>query len=242
MKCGVLIIGSLYWDNENGRDEWRMRRLDMNARISVRAPIYYGRKSASRGNTYTMTFRRNDPSGIAALVPCQREIATIDDLKEEAEALWKAEAPNSEWGAIGSGWGCVGALLGSDEAREALASAWKTHFRTTRTGGLSVVSADGILGITWPETVNKTPLDIDVIIATVTKPANKPIGAYSIADAWLHQNQGFERYFFENVSHGIRTFDDGEIWQRIEERTPGWLKFDDYARAIEALRAEAAAP
>src|SRR3546814_14186903 len=78
MKCGILIIGSLYWDKENGRDDWRKRRLDTNASIPVRVPIYYGRKSASRGNTYTMTFRRNDPSGMAALVPCQREIETIE--------------------------------------------------------------------------------------------------------------------------------------------------------------------
>ena len=96
------------------------------------------------GNTYTMTFRRNDPSGMAALVPRQREIETIDDLKAEVEALWKAEAPNSQSGAIGSGWGCVGALHGSDESRKALAQAWNTHFRTCRTEGLSVVDVDGI--------------------------------------------------------------------------------------------------
>src|SRR3546814_8890352 len=118
MKCGILIIGSLNWDKENGQDDWRKRRLDTNASIPGRVPIYYGRKSASRGNTYTMTFRRNDPSVMAALVPCQREIETIEDLKDEVEALWKAEAPNSQSGTIGSGWGCVGVLLGSDERSE----------------------------------------------------------------------------------------------------------------------------
>lgn len=144
MKCGILIIGSLYWENENGRDDWRKRRLDMNASIPVRAPIYFGRKSDSRGNTYTMTFRRNDPSGVAILVPCQSEIQTIDDLKDEVEALWKAEAPNSRLGAIDSDWDCVGALLGSDEAREALVPAWSTHFPTCRTAGCSVVGADAL--------------------------------------------------------------------------------------------------
>lgn len=240
MKCGILIIGSLYWDNENGREDWRKRRLDMNAGIPVRAPIYYGRKSASRGNTYTMTFRRNDPSGMAALVPCQREIETIDDLKDEAEALWKAEAPNSQPGAIGSGWGCIGALLGSDEANEALVAAWNTHFRTTRAESLSVVSPDGNLDIPWPEIANEAPVDLDVILATATKPVTVPPGASSVADAWLGQNDSFERYFLENVRHGIRTSDDVEIWRRIEEWTPDWLKSDDYAQAIEILRAEAA--
>src|SRR3546814_3829711 len=87
---------------------------------------------------------------------CQREIETIEDLKDEVEALWKAEAPNSQSGTIGSGWGCVGVLLGSDEAREALAEAWKIYFRTCRTEGLSVVDADGNLDISWPETTNGT--------------------------------------------------------------------------------------
>ncbi|TPW26561.1 hypothetical protein FJU08_22060 [Martelella alba] len=240
MKCGILIIGSLYWDEENGRTDWRKRRLDMSASIPVRAPIYYGRKSTSRGNTYTMTFRRNDPSGMAILVPCQREIETIDDLKDEVEALWKAEAPNSRSGAIGSAWGCVGALLGSDESREALAQAWYAHFRTFRTEGLSVVDADGILDIVWPETENGAPADMDVILATATKPIPVPPRAHSVADAWLSQSGGYERYFLENVRHGIRTFDDGEIWQRIEERAPHWLNSEGYALAIQTLRAEAA--
>src|SRR3546814_15629826 len=64
-------------------------------------------------------------------------------------------------GTIGSGWGCVGVLLGSDEAREALAEAWKIHFRTCRTEGLSVVDADGNLDISWPETTNGTPADME---------------------------------------------------------------------------------
>src|SRR3546814_7985151 len=117
-----------------------------------------------------MALRRNDPSGMAALVPCQREIETIEDLKDEVAALWKAEAPNSQSGTIGSGWGCVGVLLGSDEAREALAEAWKIHFRTGRTKGISVVDADGNIDISWPEPPNGTTADLDFILATATKP------------------------------------------------------------------------
>src|SRR3546814_19997165 len=96
-----------------------------------------------------MTVRRNDPSGMAALVPCQREIETIEDLKDKVEALWKAEAPNPQSGTIGSGWGCVGVLPGSDETSEALEEAWEIHFRTCRTEGLSVVDSDVHPEITW---------------------------------------------------------------------------------------------
>src|SRR3546814_17125785 len=115
-----------------------------------------------------MTFRRNDPSGMATRVPCQREIETIEGLKDEVEALWKAEAPNSQSGTIGSGWGCVGVLLGSDEAREALAAAGQRHFRKCRTEGISVVYDDGSLNISVPETTNGTPADRNVILATAT--------------------------------------------------------------------------
>ena len=129
MKCGILIIGSLYWEDENGRSDWRKERLNRCGSIQVRAPIYYGRKSDKRSGTYTMTFRSNDPSGVALLVPCKDGIETIDDLKGEAAALWKAERPAAGPGEIEYSWGCVGALFGSDEAREFLRPDWIAHFR-----------------------------------------------------------------------------------------------------------------
>lgn len=238
MKCGILIIGSLYWDDDNGRDEWRRRRLDTCSRISVTAPIFYGRKSASRGDTYTMTFRSEEPSGRAVLVRCQREVETIDDLKAEAEALWKAEAPKSGPAAIGSGWGCVGALLRSGEASEKLAQAWSDHFEAVRADGLSVVGTDGSLDIIWPETADGGPADVDIILATATKPNAAPPRAHMVADAWLSQNRGFERYFLENVRYGIRTADDLEIWGHVEARAPDWLGKEQYREAVEILRNE----
>jgi hypothetical protein len=62
--------------------------------------------------------------------------------------------------------------------------------------------------------------------------------ARTIADAWLSQSQGYESYFFNNVQHGIRTADDLEIWRRIEDRLPRWIKSEAYREAIEILRAE----
>src|SRR3546814_5484104 len=107
---------------------------------------------------------------------------------------------------------CGGVLLGSDEAREALAEAWKIHFRTCRTEGLSVVDADGNLDISWPETTNGTPADMDVILATATKPITVPPRAHSVADAWLSQSSGYERYFLEHVRPCIRPFAQRQIW------------------------------
>ena len=146
MKCGILIVGSLLWDREkDGRADWQDTRLDVGGQISVKAPIYYGRKSSSRGKTYTMTFRPDGPFGEAILVPCLAEIETIDDLMAEAGALWKAEAPKAATGTIGSNWGCVGALFGNGNARASMAADWSANFQSAGMKGLSVVEPDGIL-------------------------------------------------------------------------------------------------
>lgn len=242
MKCGILIIGSLYWDNANGRESWRKARLNTAASIPVRAPIYYGRKSRSRGYTYTMTFRRDDPSGVAVLVPCQGGIETIDNLTVEASALWRAEAPQSRPNAMGSSWGCVGALFGNDEARETLRPDWNAHFREIGNKGLSVVGPDGELDLVWPSTLTGERVDMDIILATVTLPEAEPPAAQTIADGWLGLNGGYERYFLENVRHGIRTAHDLEIWRCIEAGAPGWLETEGYREAVEVLRAEAQGP
>ncbi|MEX0916172.1 MAG: hypothetical protein WDZ60_09775, partial [Wenzhouxiangellaceae bacterium] len=229
----------LYWDDANGRADWRKERLNTAASIPVRAPIYYGRKSRSRGDSYTMTFRRDDPSGVAILIPCQRRIESINDLNDEAAALWKAEAPRSGPAAIGSDWGCVGALLGSGEARETLGADWNAHFREIRGEGMSIVGPDGELDLVWPATVTGKPAAMDIILATATLPEAEPPTTQTLADAWLNQNGGYERYFFENVRHGIRTTHDLEIWRCIEAGEPSWLETDGYHEAVKVLRGEA---
>lgn len=169
-------------------------------------------------------------------MPCQREIETIGDLKAEAEALWKAEAPKSGPAAIGSGWGCVGAPIRSGEASEKLAPAWRNHFRAVRAEGLSVVRAEGSLDIVWPETTDGDPVDMDIVLATATKPNDEPPGAHGVANVWLAQDGGNERYFLENVRHEIRTAHDLVIWRHIEEGAPEWLHADRYREAVDILR------
>ena len=82
-SLGVLIIGSLYWDNSI-RDKWRRERLDLERRQYVRAPIRYGRRSERRGHSYTMVFSaglREADFGTAIAVPCRSR-----DLIAEASA------------------------------------------------------------------------------------------------------------------------------------------------------------
>lgn len=240
MRCGILIIGSLLWDEEKTRRrKWRTGRLNVGEQTPVRAPIHYGRKSVSRGKTFTMAFRRGEPTGQGVLVPCIRKIGTIDDLIEEARVLWRAEDESAKPKCIHKSWGCVGAEFGTDAANLKLAADWTAYFQKVNAQPVSVVNTDGILEIAWPSTPDGSAADFDVILATATKPEMAPPTPRAVADAWIAQGDGFERYFFENVRHGIRTPDDGDIWKRIEERLPPWLKTSTYERAVEILRAEA---
>jgi len=104
LTAGVLIIGSLLWDSEKGRPAWRDARLDVASAQAVTAPIRYGRKARTRGNSFTMVFSRQCPAGLAKLVPCSHTISTPQDLITEAEYLWKAEKPDAELHRIASRW------------------------------------------------------------------------------------------------------------------------------------------
>ncbi len=56
LRGGVIIIGSLLWDNKISRQEWRKNDLYNRNRFKVNVPIRYGRCSDTRNNTYTMIF------------------------------------------------------------------------------------------------------------------------------------------------------------------------------------------
>lgn len=90
MKCGVLIIGSLYWDkqqNENTdlRINWRKNRLNMDENIHVFAPIRYGRLSGKKDETYyTMVLSKEieekNQHGTPYLIPFKNQIFCFREL------------------------------------------------------------------------------------------------------------------------------------------------------------------
>ncbi len=250
MRAGVLIIGSLLWDNQPGaagskgarrraevRKRWQQTHLLFDDAVHGRAPIHYGRLSAKRNNTYTMTFVPGRPSGKAVVVPCANPVHDGKALIAEAEALWQAEDLGADSGSISARWGgCVGVLFRDESASSNLLEAWSEHFRAKKVISISPVDSNGKLNIRWPTTVQGKQVDVDVILATTNK--GEQSSAKLVADAWLCN--GCEDYFFQNVRCGIRTPDDGTIWKRIEEHRPGWLSNTKYEEAIAILRQEAA--
>ena len=117
MRGGVLIVGSLAWDQSDLRRRWRESRLSMHDRLRVRAPIRYGRRSKSRDNTYTMVFSADCfqdriATGVGLAVPFARQVTAEEDLIEEATELWRVESNDASGsGALSASWGSVALLV-----------------------------------------------------------------------------------------------------------------------------------
>jgi hypothetical protein len=232
MNCGILVIGSLLWE-DGPRDAWRQDRLQLHKSQTVSAPIRYGRRSTKRANTFTMVLDPTAPPGQAVLVPCVRRIETVSDLIEEAEALWRAERSKTASGGICARWGCVGALFRGDDVRDAnVAKDWNQYFRSA-CAPVAPVDHDGTLRIPWPALdTDGAPAAVGVILATATQAEVRRPTPSQIADAWIEQDQGEERYFFRNVQSGIRTAEDQAIAQRIITCSPTWMGSDSYAPVL----------
>jgi hypothetical protein len=245
MRTGILIIGSLLWESDpkGFRQEWRSTRLDLGHAMRVKSPIRYGKlsTSAARGGTFTMTYLgfSDDANCQAIVVPCKVHTGDGAALVAEAEALWGAERRGPATGGnIGAGWGCVALLCPDNSQSSKLAMAWKKNFQRNATTPVGPVSKDGFLQIPWPKRADGSLVDLDLLLATSTKPDPKPPTAQDIAEAWIVKDH--DDYFFENVRSGIRTKDDLAIW-RVMEHRPDWLKLreEKYRDAIAILRAEA---
>ena len=234
MKCSILVIGSLLWE-DGPKEAWRQDRLRLLDRQTVRAPIRYSRRSTTWANTFTMVLDPAVPAGRAFLVPSVREVETIEDLVDEAEALWRAERNQTAGSGICAEWGCVGALFRGDLDDARIVNGWSQHFRSA-CAPTAPVRQNGTLGIAWPVSVTDgTPVAADVILATATQAEVSRPTSDQIADAWIKQDQGHERYFFLNVQNGIRTADDQWIAQRMLTCPPTWMGSDSYARVLTSL-------
>jgi hypothetical protein len=217
LYAGILIIGSLFWDDEGGRDRWRRWRLYANHK-RVRVPIRYGRRAASRKNTYTMVFSRmaSEDFGFAIVVGCRRPIESTGDLMHEARWLWSAETktvPSSEDAEPGpdvsASWGRVTALVRPDApVPEGLVQ------RLVSTAGTRdealLVDDRGTLDVAWPRLCDDdTLMPFDLLLATTNRPTDKYPTAQAIAEAW--NANGYRDYFDNNQRAGITTFQDEDI-------------------------------
>lgn len=177
MKGGVIIIGSLFWDdhrNENDslRKNWRKNRLDIKNAFRVKLPIRYGRKS--KGGEFTMVFstrlERSSNLGIGYVIPfISNPITNYEQLENEvleiakAEALGTIENPSffTSWG------GSLGLLFNKEKVNEVQQNSfyreWKMRYYSDKQGnsdanfsvnGERKSIKDGKLQINWPVCVD----------------------------------------------------------------------------------------
>lgn len=188
-----------------------------------------------------MILDANASGGQAVLVPCKAPVSSFEGLIEEVKWLWAAEASEPTSNEFHRGWGCVGTLFSSSEFAQTLEDEWREHFQNAKTAKFPVINCAGKLNTPWPKLIGGAPVeDFEIILATATMPKpidNRP-NAKQIAKCWIDQNGGYERYFFENVRHGIRTHDDHEIWKAISVEDPSWLGSDEHEAAIRVLNSE----
>ena len=238
VKLGVLIVGSLYWDLKPPRPRWRAERLDSAHQEHVRVPIRYGRRSSTRGDSYTMvvsTALAADELGTAIAVPCRS-----CDLVEEAEELWAAEDNSNDGGEgrISAGFGCVALLENPDcPLPDKLRMGWtdrvgrevnyKTPMRMHGEDRDLVDPCSGFLKIDWPLTVAGPPLGWNALLVTATSPKGPKRSSriypspQVVADAWsIPENYDSRRgrtvdYFWNNQKNGITTHQDPEIEARL---------------------------
>jgi hypothetical protein len=168
--------------------------------------------------------------GLAA--PCRCEVDTPRQLLDEAEALWAAEQPEEVApDALAASWGAVGLLCnphhaGLEEVRHRWAQRVAEEHAIYRNfpnahGESPAIGPDGLLTIGWPTTESGAQLDVDLLLATATKP--KPFANLryatpnEIATGWRNHPERRE-YFDKNRHHGITTAFDDDILQALDSR------------------------
>lgn len=233
LKGGVLIIGSLLWqDYLNDRDDfarksWRDKHLILDEKIMVKVPIRYGRYSR-KDNIYTMTISNSinkKKMGTGYFVPFSNQnINNFNDLMYESEALSKAEGMG---GLFFNSWGSIGLLFNSNKENNSqnnLSNLWSNKFiNNTFDNKVYKVNKEkpsikknGLLNIYWISCVDKRESDnlnnYDFLITAVTMPTQFPT-PLELAE---NVKKDTKRYYFtENYKNGITTFQDISILNQL---------------------------
>ncbi|OJX49783.1 MAG: hypothetical protein BGO88_08485 [Flavobacterium sp. 38-13] len=243
MKGAILIIGSLLWDPDQGeyknfREKWRNKHLNMDDSIHVFAPIRYGRESKGRP-AHTMVLSKETDTkeklGTAYVVPFKNNPLTSDEVLSQAKELSKAEGKGDDKLVKGNQkkWCVIGLLFNPSIDLEKKKGLLDKFTLQLQSDGLaenhrlfkignepSILNENGEIKISWLEPVdtkNKEDIDsFDFIMATCTR---QNLKNYPDADEILRlvKIDNKQKYFLNNNKHGISTFQDQEIIDKLNE-------------------------
>ena len=230
LKGGVLIIGSLLWQDylnkigDDIRKNWRAGHLLTDKKIMVKVPIRYGRYS-QKNKIYTMTFSKSVSRlkyGTGYFIPFSKKfMSTSDDILNEARALSEAEGMNKKFVA---NWGAALGILFNEKnidgkAKSYLTGLWKEKitaqknfnhqsFKNYKTE-TPCIKANGQLNFGWVKPVDERQAKLlnsyDFLLATATQPTEYPT-LKALAANIISDEERF--YFIENYKNGITTFQD----------------------------------
>jgi hypothetical protein len=230
LKGGVLIIGSLLWQDhlekagDDIRKNWRNKSLLLANKIQVKTPIRYGRFS-DKSKIYTMVFSNacKRKSGTAFIVPFSSQIQSDKQLVDEAQKLSEAEGMKKKFVAGEDVWSVLGILINpkhnGTKIKRNLIALWNTSLNKAFDDKLfrirkekPCIKSNGILNIPWPSTIDPRKSEelssYDFIIATATKPTKYPLVKEL---AGCVKNDAVRYYFIENYKSGITTFQDLQV-------------------------------
>ena len=230
-KGGVIIIGSLLWEDTPIRHKWKTMNLEsVNTKRFVSVPIRYGRQSSTRSDTYTMIFSNHSSTqqGQAYILGFKDEIKNARILETQAFALgaaegfWTIESPS-----INKNWGTVGLLVNpnidtkdkrnADIIRNRWTQLYQKYNKTfdhlqyrIDDNEAPVIDKDGFLQIPWTSEMN----DFDFLIATPVVPKPKRLlTSKEIAEQMTQKK--YRTYFDNNRENNIQTFQDLEILENL---------------------------
>lgn len=236
LNGGVLIIGSLLWDADEQRTNWRKDFLEVDKQILVPAPIRYGRVSTERSCTFSMVFsndcNQDHQIGQAIFVPFKDNPIDFKRIELQTKELIKSERKKTTLDSdrFNWGWGTLTISVNpkilietSEKSNQAklLLSYWSKKYSDDFNPNnykvdqeLPVLDKEGSLKFNWTDKLN----NFDFIIATATKPERDHYPtSKNIADRMLANE--YSEYFRKNTELGISTFQDKEILKSLGNGT-----------------------
>lgn len=242
MKGGVLIIGSLLWQDhlnvekkDHLRKRWRNEHLITGKKVAVKTSICYGRFS-EKDDIFTMVFSSsciNRKCGTAYIVPLKVICGAYKEVETEAEALATAEGMRGNFIARktnGEVWSVLSYLTNpslSKEQQNMLADGWKSRIKKDGAYNSSefhigkekpCLDKNGKLNIKWPVPVDIKQKELvdsyDFLLATATKPTLYPSVKNHVTKIIADKKR---KYFLSNYNNGISTYQDAAILKKLPE-------------------------